>query len=619
MRQNNQYRLDIQGLRAIAVLAVVIFHINPNRLLGGFIGVDIFFVISGYLIIGIIWRDLNKDNFSLINFYSRRVNRLFPALFTMTFVISILGYFVFLPEEMNNYAKSLISSLFYISNFYFYSISGYFDSELKFSPLLHTWSLSIEEQFYIVFPLLLWLIYRKKPKSVIRFFIVIGILSLILSECLLYSDESLSFFSSPSRVWQFISGGLIAIYPGTFKLSKVLSDILGLIGLIIIFSCLFLYSEELSFPGINALLPTLATVMVIYSGNNPNLIYKFLSLSPFTFFGKISYSLYLWHWPVIIFYKLTINNTISKIGKLEVLFLSIVLGYLSWRFIEQLTKNRVIAKRSLKPIVISLSATVLVSVIAVISLDGLPYRYSKQQLWYSSFMNYGQKYFREGNCFFTTKYKDFKLFNKQECVVYDENKNNILLIGDSHAAHWYSALATKMNKKTETLSQVTLASCRPLIEYDVNRMCSDMLDWAYQNLIKTKRFDKIILSAAWDEENLKDLLETITKITEYTDEIVILGPIVSYAQPLPRLLAKYTNKEIFEFSEYDRIKKADDAFIEALAGKPVVYISVLNKMCSNGSDCITTTDKDVPMQFDRGHLTHEGAVYLINKLNGVGG
>lgn len=634
MRNNNPaYRWDIQGLRAIAVLAVVVFHINPKLLPGGYLGVDVFFVISGYLIIGFICRDLQQGNFSLVEFYQRRVKRLFPAFFVMALLTSCAAYFLLLPEETVDYAESLLSSLLYASNFYFYSQSGYFSSALAFSPLLHTWSLAVEEQFYLVFPLLLIITFSKKNNKTVLILFLLALLSLLLSETLVYTDKSLAFFASPSRFWQFIIGGLLAIHPRLVSISKSLTanraELLTLTGLAAVVFCLFSYNKQTLFPGINALLPTIATALVIFSAQSSHYSYKLLSCAVAKFFGKISYSLYLWHWPIIIFYQLSIKSKPNYSEQMLILLCSVLLGFLSWFFIERSVKfinvtDKVTVKfpsifnnKPISAIGLSLISSLLLVIIALYFLTGIPHRYTKQQLEYSAYINYDRKdYYRQGSCFLTTDFNDFKLFDKSLCVSFDSQKHNTLLIGDSHAAQWYSALAAS-KADDETITQVTSSGCKPTIAYKGAKRCTKLMRWAFEQLVKENEFDRIIIAARWLDSDLASLISTIDMLSAYTDDIKVFGNIIEYDISLPRLLAsKQSLAEINQYRNYSLIKKRDQLFADKLSENEAQFISVFNAICPQENVCKQLTVDGNPIQYDYGHLTHEGAIELIAEIKG---
>jgi len=612
------YRWDIQGLRAIAVLAVVLFHINPTWLPGGYIGVDIFFVISGYLIMGFIWRDLKQERFSLLNFYTKRVYRLFPALFVTVLLSSIAAYFILLPNEGEIYLKSMISTLFYVSNFYFYTEANYFNDAMEYYPLLHTWSLSVEEQFYMLFPLILMFIYRKKMKHVLTILLLLGLVSLMLSQWFVNEDASFAFFSSPTRFFQFIIGGLIAIYLQGHKVAKRGSDIGVIVGLGIIFYTLYFYSEKTLFPGVNALLPSLGAGLVMYFGINAGYTKLFLENKLINLIGNASYSIYLWHWPLLVFYKLKFSPSLSTKEQLALLLISIFLGILSWYFIENKFRKTNMRNVSLRPIVKVIGLSSLISLVTVLIFIYHPYKKLRYKDKANAYLKHNTSDFRAGTCFLTSKYNDVKFYDKQKCVAYKEGKKNYLLFGDSHAAHFYSAFATLI-KDDETLTQVTTSGCNPLLPYRGAKRCIGLNKWAYEELIREKHFDVIVLSALWFSIHKKDFQYSLTQLAKYTDTLVVFGPSMSYKQPLPRLLLNLQKGEdstqIYKSAGlYEKLALMDKALKSYVSTMDnVKYISVLDTLCDK-KGCKTITPDGTPINFDDSHLTHEGALYILKQV-----
>jgi peptidoglycan/LPS O-acetylase OafA/YrhL len=611
------YRWDIQGLRAIAVLAVVIFHINPLLLPGGYVGVDIFFVISGYLIMGFIWRDLQINQFNLLKFYTKRVYRLFPTLFVMVIVSSIAAYYILLPNESELYFKSMLSTLFYFSNFYFYTEADYFNDAMAFYPLLHTWSLSVEEQFYMLFPLILIWIYKKQKKYIFTWLMIIGLFSLILSQWYVHKDASFSFFASPTRFFQFILGGLIAITLQTRKPSKHLGDLGVISGLILIFISIYYYSEKTLFPGINALLPSVGTGFVLYFGIHTYYSKFILENKAVDLIGNASYSIYLWHWPLIVFYKLKVSPNLSQNEQWALFGLSILFGIFSWKFIENRFRKNKIEGLSLKPIAKVLAVSTLVLVISGSVFKYYPYKTLRYQTKAYEYLDFNTSNFRDGKCFLTSNFNDVKFYNKTECVTYQKGKKNYLLIGDSHAAHYYSALHSLL-KNDETLTQVTSSGCIPIIPFKGIKRCSELMNWAFNDLIPMRHFDTIILSGHWGYVNHKGINETAKYLKDYTDKIIVLGPSMQYSQPLPRLLVKLGKDEnsgmIYKSAgKYKALTQIDNAMKSYFNLEKVHYISVLKVLCDNG-ECKTVTLNGTPINFDESHLTHEGAYYILKRI-----
>ena len=336
------YREDIDWLRAIAVLAVVAFHFEAPAVFGGFVGVDIFFVISGYLITGIIQSELQGGAFSFARFYERRVRRLLPALYAMVALTAIPSFHYLLTSERAEFFRSVAAVVTFTSNFFFWFQTGYFDHAAVEKPLLHTWSLAVEEQFYLALPLMLWGLARVARGRRIALPVMLGALGLAsfaLSIWLMNSDRSANaFFMSPPRAWEFLIGALVAT-PGFPVLRHALArQIARGIALLLIAIPIFSLRQGPGFPGFNALAPCLGAAMFIWSGIGvPSL--KRSGYSPLNvakFFGRISYSLYLWHWPLFTFARFSKSSLVlDATDKVALFALTVMISYLSWRFVEQ--------------------------------------------------------------------------------------------------------------------------------------------------------------------------------------------------------------------------------------------------------------------------------------------
>lgn len=605
------FREDIQGLRALAVLSVVVYHISPFHLPGGFIGVDIFFVISGYLIMGQIYSKVQKSAFSFSDFYVKRFKRLFPAYFATVALSSIFAFYYFLPGEFSKYAWSLVASCLYVSNFYFFTKSGYFDSELQGSPLLHTWSLSVEEQFYVIMPIIMVLAFGIYKRFSLLILGGLATLSFALCIYLTYNDVSLAFFASFTRFWQFILGGAIAIYSLHIQKHRFLSEVVATSGVLtLLASCVLITHDE--FPGIKAIIPTLATVAVLAFSRQGLLIYRLLALKPVEFIGNISYSLYLWHWPIIIFYQLHFETELKAVDKLTILALSIILGALSYYLIEKRFRKRLSpSEPSSKNVYFRVAATSTGLCLVVYGLTHvMPMRFSEQQVKYEQFMeNHEADYFRPGVCFLTSKQPNISYFNKKACLIPQKEKENILLVGDSHAAHWYAGL--EANKKpNQTISQITASGCKPTISYHGKKRCTDLMHYAFEQEIPSGKYDKIIISARWKIDDLPWLLKTLDIVKEMETEVTVLGPIIEYTQPLPRILAHSDFEEkLVRTRKHEFIEKVDTEFANKLSKRQVTYVSILSNICASKENCKTLVEGS-PIQFDYGHLTKEGSLVL---------
>ncbi|MEM1414737.1 MAG: acyltransferase family protein [Myxococcota bacterium] len=331
------YRADIDGLRAVAVLPVLFFHTDLPGARGGYVGVDVFFVISGFLITSILQKEIQAGRFSIVRFYERRVRRLWPALVAVIAFTTVGAWFLLLPTLLKDYGQSLVAVTVFASNVLFYLEAGYFDGPAEEKPLLHTWSLAVEEQFYLFFPLLLVFLHRRSAKLVAPTLGAIFVVSLGGSVLKLPSDPSLVFYQLPFRAWELLVGGLLAIgiAPPLKRLGAVHAS--GALGLALIAASIVFYEPTTPFPGLAAIPPCLGSAMVIHAGlTEGGVAARFLGLKPLVFIGKISYSLYLWHWPLIVYARLLAPD--GKLGTgatLAVLALSLAGAAFSWKVVEQ--------------------------------------------------------------------------------------------------------------------------------------------------------------------------------------------------------------------------------------------------------------------------------------------
>ncbi|MCC1491378.1 acyltransferase family protein [Cognatishimia sp. F0-27] len=372
------YRGDIDGLRAIAVLSVVLYHFGAP-LAGGFVGVDIFFVISGFLIGGILWREFDRTGrVRLGAFYLRRFKRLAPAFFAMAFVTTLVGAAILLPFEFREYGKSLIAATVWLSNVLFYRDAGYFDAASEEKPLLHTWSLAVEEQFYILLPLTILLLKRSRRLLLWALITAWG-LSLAASILATPSHPMAAFYLFPFRAWELLSGVLLAIWGFETRRRWHGYAALSWLGLgLVAVSILFIPAGP-QFPGVLAILPVLGTVLLIANGTGPNPVNRLLCHPWAVMIGLLSYSLYLWHWPIYVFGAYLRGGALDPVSAAVLIALSLALAWLSWRFVEtpvrrarSLSARRVFVSTGLA------SAAALMAGAVMFTRDGLPGRFGPE-------------------------------------------------------------------------------------------------------------------------------------------------------------------------------------------------------------------------------------------------
>lgn len=468
------FRYDINGLRAIAVLAVVIFHFNPQWLPGGFAGVDVFFVISGFLMTSIIFSGVEKNTFNLFKFYNARANRIVPVLAAMSAVLLVFGWFYLLPNDYRDLGRQVEKSSLFVSNLLFAKGGGYFDTAEHTKWLLHTWSLSVEWQFYIFFPIII--IALKKYLSFINLKrVVLGLFLASFIYCIYatYKDSKTAYFLLTSRAWEMLLGGLAFLYPWSLK-NKSHQILTQCSGLILIIASYFLISKDTPWPGYMALIPVLGAYLIVVANYQNN----FLISNPISnYIGKWSYSIYIWHWPLVVlgFYFTFENWWIYGIP------LSIVLSFLSYQFIEKINFPRYSSWKEIykvKPFYIFL--IILACGYAVKETDGMKFHYPQ------SYFNF----LEEASTTNPYKCDQESVF---ECEIGNTNNIKAIIIGDSHSESLTTSLSSLFNLKTDGIISLSRSVCPFVINmnfFDKNNPCPS-LNTQRLELIESKKFDGI--------------------------------------------------------------------------------------------------------------------------------
>ena len=333
-----KYRPEIDGLRALAVFTVIMYHSGIHVFSGGFIGVDIFFVISGYLITSIIISDLEKKQFILKNFYERRMRRIFPALLLVMIVTIPFAWNYMLPDQLLSFSHSLIAASFFIANILFWQDRGYFATESEEIPLIHTWSLSVEEQFYIFFPLFLIIFFRLGK---VKLFIIISaliFLGLLIGEWGWRNKPHAFFYLAPFRAWELLFGSISALIISKYGIRK--NNLLCLLGLILVLTSFFIFDKKTPFPSIYTMIPILGVFLIIIFADTNTIVAKILSNKILVHFGLLSYSAYLWHQPIFAFLKIKFVTALSIFEVIIVFIITVILSHFSWKFVEKPFRNK---------------------------------------------------------------------------------------------------------------------------------------------------------------------------------------------------------------------------------------------------------------------------------------
>jgi len=460
------YRPEIDGLRTIAVLPVILFHAGIEIFSGGFVGVDIFFVISGYLITSIILREMETGNFSVIRFYERRARRILPALFFVIFLCFPFAYFLMLPDELKRFGLSVLSVAVFSSNIYFWQKTNYFSSNAEEQPLLHTWSLAVEEQYYFLFPLFLMVLWRHGKNKLFLSTVFIAVLSICLTEWAWRSAPSANFYLLPTRAWELLAGSLLAFinYKEIQKFkSGQLAQFSSLFGLFLIGYSIIFFNGKTPFPSLYSLIPVLGTVLVIACSSTENIAGRILSQKLIVGIGLISYSAYLWHQPIFAFFRLYYVTDPGKSVFLFGAFLSLVMAWFSWKFVEAPFREKFILDQKLVFVFSGTGLAFLISVGMLVNFDVFKGKYSQTLVDFKL-----QKKWTEECMLFGKETRDLS----KACTYrneWGENKpRKILLWGDSHADAYQLAIEEYFKDSNYRIVSMTAASCPPLLGLNIH-------------------------------------------------------------------------------------------------------------------------------------------------------
>ncbi|EQC4552705.1 acyltransferase family protein [Cronobacter malonaticus] len=609
-----EFRRDINGLRAIAVIAVVFYHFGVPGFSGGFAGVDIFFVISGYLMTSIIFRKIHREEFSFYGFYLDRATRIVPALTFLCAVVAFTCWFFLIPSDYEALGKHIIASIAFLSNVIYFNEVNYFDVSASQKWLLHTWSLSVEWQFYIIYPIIAFALYKFKKNYAKKFLFVLMVTSFIFSAFLVFDNKiSAAFYLLPSRAWEMLLGGMIFLY-GNNKPNQNLKGVyyLALAGIL---ASVFSFDKLTAWPSIPTLLPTISAALIIYCQCESSILNNQIS----QYLGKISYSIYLWHWPltVLLSYFEMKGAVVTAAGIIS----SVVLGSISYHLIERPSLNLLRKKTTTRKLEISSVFTLFLipTVVGAIILNtgGFPSRYPFSLLTTAEIMKERARYWVEGD---------------KENPVPITGSKKIVIIGNSHGIDLTYAL-TENGLKGDITYLRTTAYCSNfgltpnLPEYA--ERCANSYSHVI-NHISLKNAEIIFLHDDWHVENKNDLLTSVNTIRSKTSaQIIVVGPKMTFTKSASDIAAlamkskKSTVSMINDFAKnyYSSDRKVIDKDAQTILSsveykaKRVTYISALNIQCGRDLNCeIINKDSNKYIYFDGGHFSMEGSRKFGKKL-----
>jgi len=616
------YRREIDGLRAIAVLGVLFFHAGVPFLPGGYVGVDVFFVISGYLITGIILNDSRRGQFSIVAFYGRRVRRIFPALIVVLACSLAAGWFLLLPINYEMLAKEAVAAALFVPNFLFWSEAGYFDTKAILKPLLHLWSLGIEEQFYLVWPLTLLFVARQRI-LIIGILLIVTVFSFALGVYMTRINVASAFYLPQFRIWELSLGALIACI-GPLPASATIRSRASVLGLAGIALAMVLFKSDSRFPGYIAALPTLATAAVIWSGRDTLAARYVLSSNAVVYIGLISYPLYLWHWPLLSLarYRHIEGPLISAV----LLIASFILAAATYELVEKRFRKLNI-ERTFRPLIIGMASTAAVAAVFFFS-GGINYRYQKadQEDVASILSTMKYEYWTDVRIYSCCLRDDLGPQElAPECLGQNANPDGILVWGDSHAARLYPGLRRAFPDLT--ILQATRASC-PF--FGGSEKCNRD-NAAALEAIETKRPQTVILFAAWVNYSedwgptsaygmvLKNALAALKPLK--VPNLIVVGPSPFWGTPgLPALAYERWERTGQIPLRMDgglghSTAKVEGQIKAITESSGAAFFSLTDLLCDVGGCLVHVPGKPGDLfSWDYGHLTTVGAEYIARHI-----
>ena len=648
------YRRDLDGLRSLAIVPVVLYHYGLGGLTGGFVGVDVFFVISGFLITSLLLREMEAGTFSIVEFYERRARRILPALFFVLVVTTALSLLVLLPVDLLNYGKSLTATAAFASNLVFWREFGYFDRAAEFKPLLHTWSLSVEEQFYILFPPFLWLISRLARKHLIAILASCLIGSLALSVVAASPWPAAGFYLPAPRAWELLIGALLAARAVPILTNQHLRNGLSVMGIVLIAGSVVLINRAMAFPGWVAAFPCLGAALIIHVSLSGGAIgNRLLQWRPLVAIGLVSYSLYLWHWPLLVLAKYAANRPLRLPEVVAVLLVACGLSVVSWRCIERPFRGArpVFDRRRIFMFAGVGSAATLACGAALVLGAGFPSRVPPAALKYAQATLEELQMKPECSDRHAADVREGRL-----CTIGADTsaRPSFLVWGDSHANRAAIPLAEIARTRGRVGLLASLGSCPPLIDVQWPLRGCGSFDSEVLKLVERQRIELVILSGMWAtyaegilfKHELGDgtanvlsddlsvdktvagnaavfsraLLRTVDRLTNAGAHVVVIGPVPEIESAVPEALARVEwfggRKDIgpseAEFMHRQRnVFRALDAVLE-LNNTEVIYPSTAS--CT--TSCAVERLGQV-LYIDDNHLSRAGLNLVKPLLQGV--
>ncbi|WED21981.1 acyltransferase [Vibrio sp. JC009] len=663
-----QYRKELDGLRTLAVIAVITYHANIQiggtpLFPGGFLGVDIFFVLSGYLITGILRDKLEKEHFSFADFYLRRAKRIIPVMLLVLLVTSVVAYQVLLPTDLVEYAHSLKSAAYFASNYHFYAEDSYVAAASIYKPLLHTWSLAVEWQFYMLYPVLVWFCYRYFPNRLFIILVACAVLSFAYSQWMVIQDHDFAFYMLPTRAWELIAGGLITFIQREklFKLcSSTQANIAVLLSLVLMLTGLCFFDHFILHPSYLTLIPVLGTCLFIAFTNESSLISQIFRLRPIVYIGLISYSLYLWHQPLFVFFRIIKHDYFRLEQFILLLVISIVLAALSHKFVEAPFRKSTLSKA--KSLILAGTCTAVFS-FAFLTLhsEGFPGRNAPVIA----------KLFHNINALQNFRLDSRKCHDREfhdACEVKGKTTQNYIVIGDSHAGAISKAVFELSQSQRAGFMDLTTATCLGIdsvvlkaktkagIETQEKCLNKSKLVSAYIEAPETPRSTIVFLgrlplylsgehfdnqqggvehgdATIWLESTTKGtaaqaIIDKLNLWTELGHRLVLIYPVPEVGWSVPQKVKSEIRKhsEVADklkafraldlstsYELYKERSRVAFSLLDQVAGEQTIRLYPEKILCDT-ERCYTHTDNEL-YYYDDDHISAYGAARLIEQIS----
>ena len=612
-----KYRAEIDGLRALAVVPVILFHAGFELFSGGFVGVDVFFVISGYLITTILIEDIENKCFSIVNFYERRARRILPALFFVMLVCIPFAWMWMLPSQMKDFSQSLVAVSLFASNILFWRESGYFAAAAEEKPLLHTWSLAVEEQYYVLFPIFLILAWRFGKNRVFWMIVVMAAISLLLGEWGWRNKATANFYLAPTRAWELFAGSIAAIIVQKQGVQK--NNLLATCGLAAIIFSIFFYDENTPFPSVYALVPVLGVVLIVLYAEKETIVAKLLSIKGIVGIGLISYSAYLWHQPLFAFARIPSLEHPSLLLMSMLSFTSLVLAYFSWRYIEKPFRgNHAYSRKQIFSFSL-LGVGFFIFLGCVGSLkNGFEYRYDEEDLEYLGQINSANSNYV------------IQRFNELQYSDWNSDKTKLFLVGDSFAQDLTNAIYEAGLNNNYSISTWQIAARCGNVYIRVEEKKEFISGKDFPSCFKTDYFgnvdfieklknaDEVWFASSWKPWQAELIKMSIANIEELTTAHIRVFGRKDFPLFKPRKYLGLSGIERANFSEPIPAESVEinQRFLELLDGYD--FVDVQSLMCGgNVNECKIFTEAGQIKTYDGGHLTKAGASFYGNSLRTI--